>query len=156
VKQSADPRAGQDCDTTEGEDGRAYFGDKMEPMDGKHIRISTINVNNLLHNVEGDERLFREIHARDIQILCMQEVGCNWTNIRKVHSFQNRVRNTFGPYEIRTRFHHNVHDLAGTTRQWGAPGFLAKARLNISQRRQEGTHQDWDGGHGLGYKARVV
>jgi exonuclease III len=127
--QSQAPRANKDCNITEDGEEEVYFGDAMGRADGEHIRIGSINLNNTLQNEEGDERLFREIQARDIQILCMQEVGCNWKNMGRTQRFQHRINQTFGPHETRSTFQHNVHDLTGSKRQWGGTGILSKGKI---------------------------
>jgi exonuclease III len=101
----------------------------MGAGDGKHIRIGSINLNNTLPWAEGDERLFREVHARHIQVLCMQEVGCNWKNMDSYMCLQHRLDQTFGPQETRSVFKHTIHDLTGTTKQWGGTGILSKGKI---------------------------
>ncbi|MGL5935878.1 MAG: endonuclease/exonuclease/phosphatase family protein, partial [Cetobacterium sp.] len=94
-----------------------------------HIRVGNINLNNTLQNPEGDERLFREIYSRDINILCMQEVGCNWTNIHRNQTLQQRLNNTFGPQETKASCMHNRHDLSGSKNQWGGTGVMCKGKI---------------------------
>jgi hypothetical protein len=65
-------------------------------MQNDHIRLGSINLNNTLQNLEGDEQLFRAIIDLEIKALCMQEVGCNWSNIPKSNAFQERLNKTFG------------------------------------------------------------
>ncbi|MGL5936571.1 MAG: endonuclease/exonuclease/phosphatase family protein [Cetobacterium sp.] len=93
-----------------------------------HIRVGSINLNNTLQNAEGDESLFRAIQELDIKILCMQEVGCNWSNLPRKQAFQQRLDRAFGPGETKSCCRHNVHDMTGTTRQWGGTGLMCKGK----------------------------
>jgi exonuclease III len=101
----------------------------MGPPDRDHIRIGSINLNNMLQNASGDERLFRSIYERDIDILCMQEVGCNWSNIPRELSLQSRLNKTFGPHDTRSCVKYNVHDLGGTRTQWGGTGIISRGKI---------------------------
>jgi hypothetical protein len=60
----------------------------------------------------------------------MQEVGCNWAQIGKDQSFQARLRRYLGPQDARACFKYNVHDQAGTIRQWGGTGILCRGKLH--------------------------
>jgi exonuclease III len=128
-QQSRDPRAEIDCDTGVGDDDSPYFGDKMKKVMKDHFRLASINLNNSLQDIEGDERLFRAIQELEIKLLCMQEVGCNWTHIPRSKAFQQRLNDTFGPHDTRSCFRHNIHDLTGTRLQWGGTGILCKGKL---------------------------
>jgi exonuclease III len=123
-------RARTGCYTTEKEDEITYFGDKMGPGDDQHIRIGCINLNNTLQNPEGDERLFRAIQEKEIKVLLMQEVGCNWFQIDKEQCFQARMKAMMGPQDAKSSFRHNIHDKAGTIRQWGGTGVLCRGKLH--------------------------
>jgi hypothetical protein len=87
-----------------GDDDSPYFGDKMNKVMKDHFQVASINLNNSLQDIEGDERLFRAIHEIEIKLLCMQEVGCNWTHIPRSRAFQQRLNNTFGPHDTRSCF----------------------------------------------------
>jgi hypothetical protein len=97
--QPTDPRAENGWNVRRTELEQPYFGDVMGTRDTHHIRVGNINLNNTLQNPEGDKRLFRDIYSRDINILCMQEVSCNWTNIHRSQTLQQQLNNTFGPQE---------------------------------------------------------
>jgi hypothetical protein len=127
-QQSQAPRAQSDCRTTEDDEQLPYFGDPMGPVMDNHIRVGSINLNNTLQNAEGGESLFRAIQELDIKILCMQEVGCNWSNLPRKHAFQQRLDRTFGPRETKSCCRHNTHDMTGTTRQWGGTGLMCKGK----------------------------
>jgi exonuclease III len=129
AQQSQVPRAETDCNTNDDDDVSPYFGDPLGPVDEKHIRLGSINLNNTLQNAEGDERLFRAIHDLEIKLLCMQEVGCNWSNIPRKQAFQERLNRVFGTHETRSCLRHNVHDLAGTRNQWGGTGVLSRGKI---------------------------
>jgi hypothetical protein len=129
VRQSQGPRASDDCDGEGANDIVPYFGDKPGPITEDHFRIGSINLNNTLQDVEGDERLFRDIIRMDIKVLCMQEVGCNWAVIPKHQAFQERLNRVFGPHDTRSCFKYNVHDLAGTMNQWGGTGVMSRGKL---------------------------
>jgi hypothetical protein len=92
ASQSQAPRANDDWDITDDDDEEIYFGDRMTANDGDHIRIGSINLNNILQTAEGTERLLRETQKRNIQALLMQEVGCNWSNMRRDQALQQRLR----------------------------------------------------------------
>jgi hypothetical protein len=96
-EQSQVPCASNDCNTDEHDDELPYFGDPLGPVQNDHIRLGSINLNNTLQNPEGDERLFRAIQELEIKALCMQEVGCNWSNIPKYKAFQEQLNHAFGP-----------------------------------------------------------
>jgi exonuclease III len=100
----------------------------MGPVMENHIRVASINLNNTLQNSEGDKSLFQAIQELDIKILCMQEVGCNWSNFPRKYAFQQRLDRTFGPGETKSCCRHNIHDMAGTTRQWGGTGVMSKGK----------------------------
>jgi hypothetical protein len=72
-----------DCDTIDDDDDVPYFGDPIGPVSEDHIILGCINLNNTLQNLEGDKMLCKAIHDLEIKVLCMQEVGCNWSNIPK-------------------------------------------------------------------------
>jgi exonuclease III len=128
-QQSQTPRAETDCHTNENEKETIYFGDPIGPGDDDHIRVGCINLNNTLQNVEGDERLFTAIYEREIKVLCMQEVGCNWAQIGKENSFQQRLNRMLGPRDARSCFKYNTHDQSGTIRQWGGTGVLCRGKI---------------------------
>jgi hypothetical protein len=60
----------------------------------------------------------------------MQEVGCNWSHLPKDQSFQDRLKRALGPQDSRSTFRHNIHDQAGTIRQWGGTGVLCRGKLH--------------------------
>jgi hypothetical protein len=81
-QQSQTPQANNDCSTAiDDDEGIPYFGDNIGPVEVDHFQLGSINLNILLQNPDGDEQLFREILRLDIKVLCMQEVGCNWSMI---------------------------------------------------------------------------
>jgi exonuclease III len=123
------PRAILVPDISKNDNETPYFGDMMSPADRDHIRVGCINLNNALQNTSGDERLFRSIYEKDIDVLCMQEVGCNWSNIPRGQSLQSRLNSTFGPNETRSNMRHNEHDLAGTRNQWGGTGIISRGKI---------------------------
>jgi exonuclease III len=97
-----------------------------------HFQLASINLNNTLQDMEGDERLFRAIQESEIKILCMQEVGCNWSHIPRSTAFQQPLNDTFGPHNARSSFRHNVHNVhnvTGTRLQWGGTGIMTKGKL---------------------------
>jgi hypothetical protein len=128
-KQSRVLRAEHDCGLDMDNNDRQYFGDKMRKVMENHFRLASINLNNTLQDTEGDERLFWAIHEAEIKILCMQEVGCNWSHIPRSNAFQQRLNDTFGPHDTRSSFRHNIHDMTGTKQQWGGTGIMTKGKL---------------------------
>jgi exonuclease III len=129
ARQSQVPCANLDCGITDEIDEETYFGDTMTGNNGSCIRFGSINLNNMLQTSEGDERLFREIYRRGIQALALQEVGCNWSIMGRHQALQQRLNDTFGPYDTRAIVRHNVHDLTGTSRQWGGTGIILKGKI---------------------------
>jgi hypothetical protein len=101
-QQSQTPQANNDCSTAIADDeGIPYFGDNIGLVKVNHFRLRSINLNNLLQNPDGDEQLFRETPRLDKKILCMQEVGCNWSMISPHQSFQQRLKLAYSPHDTR-------------------------------------------------------
>jgi exonuclease III len=132
-QQTQTPQAPPTCNVTESdpEVTPPYYGDHPGIVKEDHFRIASINLNNIspYNDSSCDERLFHATDSRDIDILCMQEVGCNWSNIPQKASFQNRLNKYFQLHNTKSRMSSNSHDLTGTQKQWGGTGILSKNKI---------------------------
>jgi exonuclease III len=133
-RQSQTTQAPPNCNDTETnnpENVPPYYGDHPGPVKPDHFRIANINLNNIspYNDSSCDESLFYATNAHDIDVLCMQEIGCNWTNIPQKDSFQKRLDTYYQPRNAKSRVSSNIHDLTGTRKQWGGTGILCKNKI---------------------------
>jgi hypothetical protein len=111
-----DPPNCNNTETNNPENVPPYFGNHPELVKPDHFRIANINLNNIspYNDSSCNESLFYATNAHDIDILCMQEIGCNWTNILQNDSFQKRLNSYYQPKNAKARMSSNIHDLSGT------------------------------------------
>ena len=108
------------------DDKLVYFGDFLGPKRSNVLRLMCLNHGGLLLEPQGpsETALFQSVRHNEIDILLLQELGCNWSKMGRRGQWRERVNHALNPHCTRTRCFHNTRDLTGTRRQWGGTGIL--------------------------------
>ena len=108
-----------------------YFGHGPGPVPENWVRIGSVNIDNLATHGwdESDARLCSAIQEYELEACLLQETGVNWSVIPKKRRWANRCKKFFEPGSMQARFGHNVHDVAGTPKQWGGTGIVSQGKL---------------------------
>ena len=93
----------------------------MGEVEEQCFRLATLNTNNLSpYKDEGkDEQLFSDLKRHEIDIILLQEIGVNWSQVSRQHQLMERTRFSFEEGTFRTRLSYNEHDTTGSAKQWG-------------------------------------
>ena len=76
----------------------------MGEVDEQCFRLATLNVNNLLlYKDEGkDEQLFSDLRRHEIDIILLQEIGVNWSQVSRHNQLMERACFSFEEGTFRT------------------------------------------------------
>ena len=108
-----------------------YFGDPLGEVEDGCFRIASINVNNLspYKDESKDEQLFSDIKRNELDIILMQEIGVNWSQVSRPNQLRERAKFSFEEGTFRTKLSFNEHDNTGTPKQWGGTGVGSYGKL---------------------------
>ena len=103
----------------------------MGEVEGQCFRLATLNTNNLLpYKDEGkDEQLFSDLKRHEIDIILLQEVGVNWSQVSRQNQLMEHARFSFEEGTFRTRLSYNEHDTTGSAKRWGGTGVGSYGKL---------------------------
>ena len=107
------------------EEETEYWGDKMRTKHNKMIRICFGNVNNIGQHRESYKslQLKEVIDRKDIDLMCMAEMGVNWSKIAQRDNIWERTRNWFEDIRIAASFH--TKDPMARRCQYGGTAMIA-------------------------------
>ena len=108
-----------------------YFGDCPGSVLPGHVRIASVNIDNIspFRDGEKDAELCIEMQSLEAEVLLLQEVGVNWSKVPKKHQWVRRCKNYFEPGAMQGKFSHNRHDASSAQRQWGGTGVVSQGKL---------------------------
>jgi len=114
------------------DDKLVYFGNFFGPKCPNVLRLVSLNHGGLLLEPKGpfETALFQSIQTNEIDILLLQELGCNWSKMGRHGQWRERVNHALNPHCTQTRCFHNARDLTGNHHQWGGMGILTHGPMS--------------------------
>ena len=109
-----------------------FYGDVPGPLSDECFRIQCLNSGVLpVSHLDSSkyENLFAATRKHDVSILCLQELGNNWSMQPYEQQWRQKIADNFDMSETRTFCSHNLRDKSSARLQYGGTAILSRGKI---------------------------